>query len=176
MSLDITLSYNNDGNEIDVFDANITHNITKMAEVAGIYEALWHPEKINAKKAKDLIEILTWKIPKNSIKNRKTRNNIEIIKVYAIPTEKRSKDVLYRIKRSDNKFFTIDKQKREDFLHYKYTIKVYREYEEAKAQENRLKDNRYNHHFSYNCKNMSYKIESFVLKTIIKRELLIEKL
>ena len=64
MSLDITLSYNNDGNEIDVFDANITHNITKMAEVAGIYEALWHPEKINAKKAKDLIEILTFGLEK----------------------------------------------------------------------------------------------------------------
>ena len=142
--------------------------------------SIFFSEKINKAallgSKKDLIEIITWTIPKNSVKNRKTRNNIEIIKVYAIPTEKRSKDVLYRIKRSDNKFFIIDENKREGFLHYRYAVKVYRKYEEAKAQENRLKNNRYNHHFSYNCKNMNYKIKPFVLKTIIKRELLTEKL
>lgn len=31
-----------------LYEANITHNLTKMADEAGIYEALWHPEEINA--------------------------------------------------------------------------------------------------------------------------------
>ena len=44
--------------EVDVYDANITHNLTEMADKAGIYEALWRPEEINVKKAKDLIRPL----------------------------------------------------------------------------------------------------------------------
>ena len=28
-----------------VFEWNITHNLTNMAQAAGIYEPLWHPEK-----------------------------------------------------------------------------------------------------------------------------------
>lgn len=31
----------------EVFSRNITHNLGKMAAVAGIYEALWRPEEIN---------------------------------------------------------------------------------------------------------------------------------
>jgi hypothetical protein len=31
-----------------VFDANITHNLNKMADAAGIYEACWRPEEIGA--------------------------------------------------------------------------------------------------------------------------------
>ena len=40
------------------FDANITHNLGKMAEEAGIYTHLWHPENLPNQpvKAKDLIE------------------------------------------------------------------------------------------------------------------------
>lgn len=38
-----------------LFDYNITHNLNRMAEAAGIYEALWRPEEIGAEKAKDLI-------------------------------------------------------------------------------------------------------------------------
>lgn len=41
-----------------VFDANITHNLSKMADAAGIYEACWRPEEIGATKASDIIPIL----------------------------------------------------------------------------------------------------------------------
>ena len=45
-----------------VYDANITHNLGKMADEAGIYEALWRPEEINEEineeKAEDIIELL----------------------------------------------------------------------------------------------------------------------
>jgi hypothetical protein len=39
-----------------VFEANCTHNITKMAELAGIYKPLWHPEDAGINKASDLVE------------------------------------------------------------------------------------------------------------------------
>lgn len=58
MSLDFYLEYEEDGQKIEVFSNNITHNLGKMADKAGIYEALWCPEEIKAKKAKDIIEIL----------------------------------------------------------------------------------------------------------------------
>ena len=38
-----------------LYDSNITHNLTEMAEEAGIYEACWRPEEIGATKAKDII-------------------------------------------------------------------------------------------------------------------------
>lgn len=41
-----------------VFDANITHNLGKMADKAGIYYTLWRPEEIEISKAKDIIELL----------------------------------------------------------------------------------------------------------------------
>ena len=41
-----------------VFDANITHNLGKMANEAGIYNACWSPETIDAKQAKDIIPFL----------------------------------------------------------------------------------------------------------------------
>lgn len=41
-----------------VFDANITHNLNKMADAAGIYVACWRPEEIGATKASDIIPIL----------------------------------------------------------------------------------------------------------------------
>jgi len=37
---------------------SITHNMGKMAGKAGIYKALWRPEEIEAKYAKDIIEIV----------------------------------------------------------------------------------------------------------------------
>jgi len=49
------------GQKVDdmiVFDANITHNLTTMAKQAGIYYALWNPEKLKATKAKNIINIL----------------------------------------------------------------------------------------------------------------------
>lgn len=42
----------------EVYWANITHNLNKMAEAAGIYHALWHPELIPATTANEIIPIL----------------------------------------------------------------------------------------------------------------------
>jgi hypothetical protein len=42
----------------EVFWANITHNLGKMAAEAGIYKHLWRPEEIGIKKAKELIQPL----------------------------------------------------------------------------------------------------------------------
>ena len=55
MSLDVRLQ-NDDGDEL--YWANITHNLGNMADRAGIYEALWHPEQIKATKASDIIDIV----------------------------------------------------------------------------------------------------------------------
>lgn len=41
-----------------VYDANITHNLSEMADKAGIYQALWRPEEIGKNKATELIHIL----------------------------------------------------------------------------------------------------------------------
>lgn len=42
----------------EVFDSNITHNLNKMADAAGIYEYLWRPDEINVVFAKELIDPL----------------------------------------------------------------------------------------------------------------------
>lgn len=55
MSLDVWLQ------EIaltDVYQANITHNLFRMANEAGIGECLWEPEKIGLTTAKELIPML----------------------------------------------------------------------------------------------------------------------
>ncbi len=41
-----------------VYDANITHNLCKMASEAGIYEALWRPEEIGKTKASEIVDLL----------------------------------------------------------------------------------------------------------------------
>lgn len=41
-----------------VYEANITHNLGRMADVAGIYQALWRPEEINVTHAAQLIPLL----------------------------------------------------------------------------------------------------------------------
>ncbi len=54
--VDPTATYESDS----LYECNITHNLTKMADKAGIYEALWRPEKITKNLiAGDLIEILS---------------------------------------------------------------------------------------------------------------------
>ena len=58
MSLDFYLNYKKDGNDIEVFSANITHNLNKMADKSGIYYALWRPNEKGWKKAKDIIPVL----------------------------------------------------------------------------------------------------------------------
>jgi hypothetical protein len=55
MSLDFTLTRTQ---PTTVFDINITHNLGKMAEAAGIYDALWHPEKHGYAKAGQIVPIL----------------------------------------------------------------------------------------------------------------------
>lgn len=51
MSLDVSLT-------VVVFAANITHNLNAMAQEAGIYGVLWHPEANGITKARQLIEPL----------------------------------------------------------------------------------------------------------------------
>ena len=55
MSLDVYLV---DENDCEVYWANITHNLGKMAKEAGIYQALWRPREIPVYRAKDLIPFL----------------------------------------------------------------------------------------------------------------------
>lgn len=43
----------------EVYTANITHNLNRMAKEAGIYEHLWRPDEIGIEKARELIEPLT---------------------------------------------------------------------------------------------------------------------
>ena len=50
----ITLTEENE----TVYDANITHNLGKMASEAGIYEALWRPEEIGKTNASEIVELL----------------------------------------------------------------------------------------------------------------------
>lgn len=63
MSLDVYLYVEVDTGsknltETELYWANITHNLTGMAEEAGIYEALWSPEEIGAKFASDIVPLL----------------------------------------------------------------------------------------------------------------------
>jgi hypothetical protein len=55
MSLDVSLM---DDQGREIYSENITHNLAKMGREAGIYEALWRPEKIGAKKAEDIVRPL----------------------------------------------------------------------------------------------------------------------
>ena len=55
MSLDVYLS---EVRETVIYDRNITHNLNKMADEAGIYKHLWRPEEIGITKAGELIEPL----------------------------------------------------------------------------------------------------------------------
>jgi hypothetical protein len=41
-----------------IYSANITHNLAKMADKAGLYRALWRPEEIEINTASKLIPIL----------------------------------------------------------------------------------------------------------------------
>jgi len=56
MSLDVYLE-DEDGNEL--YSRNITHNLNKMADAAGVYKVLWRPEEIGIKYASQIIEPLT---------------------------------------------------------------------------------------------------------------------
>lgn len=55
MSLDVYLTAMR---PVDVYEANITHNLDDMAEEAGIYKHLWRPEELGITKACELIQPL----------------------------------------------------------------------------------------------------------------------
>jgi hypothetical protein len=55
MSLDFYLL---EEKPVEVFTANITHNLAEMADAAGIYEPLWRPEAHGYKRARDIIDVL----------------------------------------------------------------------------------------------------------------------
>lgn len=47
----------NRGPEV-IYRDNITHNLTELAEVVGLYQACWRPEEIGITKANQLIPLL----------------------------------------------------------------------------------------------------------------------
>jgi hypothetical protein len=55
MSLDVYLTAMR---PCEVYQSNITHNLNKMAEAAGIYRHLWRPDEIGITEAHQLIEPL----------------------------------------------------------------------------------------------------------------------
>lgn len=56
MSLDFTLHRTR---PVEIFGANITHNLNRMAEAAGIYQHLWRPDELGVQQAGELILPLT---------------------------------------------------------------------------------------------------------------------
>lgn len=46
------------GIDCTVYKSNITHNLGKMADAAGIYQAMWRPEEIGATRAKEIVPLL----------------------------------------------------------------------------------------------------------------------
>lgn len=52
MSLDVYLTAHR---PTTVYEANITHNLGRMADAAGIYKHLWRPEELGIKTAAELI-------------------------------------------------------------------------------------------------------------------------
>lgn len=57
MSLDVRLE-GVETRTIGYFSSNITHNLGRMAEAAGIYQAIWRPEELGITKAGELIPLL----------------------------------------------------------------------------------------------------------------------
>lgn len=44
--------------KVRYWDGNITHNLTEMADDAGIYQAVWRPEELGIAKGKEMVDIL----------------------------------------------------------------------------------------------------------------------
>lgn len=53
----VTVRYESDYSD-ELYSRNITHNLGKMAEAAGIYQHLWRPEELGITTAAQLIEPL----------------------------------------------------------------------------------------------------------------------
>jgi hypothetical protein len=43
---------------MQLYTAEVTHNLGEMAKYAQVYDAMWSPQKLNIEKASDLIPIL----------------------------------------------------------------------------------------------------------------------
>lgn len=56
MSLDVMLTASR---TTEVYWRNITHNLNRMAQEAGIYQHLWRPEELGITLASELVEPLT---------------------------------------------------------------------------------------------------------------------
>ena len=56
MSLDVYLE--DDGGET-LYSANITHNLTRMADESGIYKCLWRPDENGITHARQIIDPLS---------------------------------------------------------------------------------------------------------------------
>lgn len=64
MSLDVYLYFPVDVGRDEpeshtVYEANITHNLNKMADEAGIYDCLWRPDEHGIERAEQIIEPLS---------------------------------------------------------------------------------------------------------------------
>ena len=46
------------GERYRAWEDNITHNLNKMAGVAGLYYPIWHPEKMSVARAGELVPLL----------------------------------------------------------------------------------------------------------------------
>lgn len=55
MSLDFTIYAQVPSRMGEVYSRNITHNLIHMADLAGLYDVLWHPVENGYRKAKDII-------------------------------------------------------------------------------------------------------------------------
>ncbi len=61
MSLDVSLLYTcveDNTHTVTVYDANITHNLGKMARLIGVYDACWRPDENGFERAEDISGIL----------------------------------------------------------------------------------------------------------------------
>lgn len=56
MSLDVYLEV--DGDDDEVYSANITHNLNQMADKAGLYECMWRPDEHGFEYAHQIIALL----------------------------------------------------------------------------------------------------------------------
>lgn len=89
MSLDVTLLWEEQKKQChhcdsfyitneSLYSSNITHNLWKMADACWIYEALWRPEEIECKQAKDIIPLLTvWLIKLKKYPEKYCKYNAE---------------------------------------------------------------------------------------------------
>lgn len=55
----VTFTDDDPGSFRTVFEYNITHNLNRMAEAAGVYKHLWRPDELGITRASQLIEPLS---------------------------------------------------------------------------------------------------------------------